>query len=96
VDLEAMVIAVRTGDITATAGELGVANPAVIRRLRKLEQRVAINLFTGIPQTVGLTPAGKKMLPLITDAYEHLAALEAFVEKHADQDLADEARYRPR
>lgn len=96
IDLEAMVVAVETGDVTATADVLGIANPAVLRRLRKLEQRVAIHLFTGLPGAVQLTPAGKEMLPLATAAYEHLAELERFVEHRADAGLAAEARYRPR
>lgn len=94
VDLEAMVIAARTGDVTKTAEELGISNAAVLRRLRKLEQRVAIRLFDGLPGTVSLTPVGERMLPLAIEAYDGLVALERFVERNACADLAADARFR--
>lgn len=94
IDLEAVITAVRVGSVKATAEELDLAPQAVIRRLRKLEQRVAIHLFADLPATVDLTPAGNKMLPLALAAYEHLVALEAFVEKHAEPELAADARHR--
>lgn len=89
-----MVVAARTGDVTETANELGITNAAVLRRLRKLEQRVAIRLFTDLPGSVTLTRAAKQMLPLAIDAHDRLVALEEFVERNASTELAADARFR--
>lgn len=87
VDLEAFVVAARTGDVAATGAVLGLANQAVLRRLRKLEQRVGAELFPRLPESTELSPTGQRMLPLATAAHERLAALESFV--------ADERAARP-
>ena len=94
VDLEAMVVAARTGDVAKTATVLGISNGAVLRRLRKLEQRVAIHLFADLPGTVTLTPTAMQILPLAIQAHERLVALEELVERHACEDLAADARFR--
>ncbi|MEV4420586.1 LysR family transcriptional regulator [Patulibacter sp. NPDC049589] len=94
IDLEAMVVAARTRDVSETAKHLGISSSAVLRRLRKLEQRVAVALFDGLPANVELTPAGEELLPLFVAAHDRLAALEELVQRHATDELAADARYR--
>lgn len=89
-----MAVATRTGSVTETGRELGISNSGVLRRLRKLEQRVAIRLFDDLPRSVALTKAGEEMLPLVIEAFERLAALEEFVARHGSDELAADARFR--
>ena len=89
-----MVVAARTGDVTKAANELGITNAAVLRRLRKLEQRVAIRLFDDLPGRVTLTRAAEQMLPLAIEAHERLIALESFVGRNASPELEADARFR--
>lgn len=60
------------------ATRLFVSQPALSQQIRKLEERVGLNLFARTRRQVVLTPAGEA---LVTQAKAVLAELEAFYEK---------------
>lgn len=67
----------RHGGFTAAAQALLVSQSAVSRHVIGLEELIGVQLFDRRPQHAGLTPAGEKLLPVVTRAFDRIdTALE--------------------
>ena len=64
--------AARLGSFTAAADELGITQAAVSQRIRKLEQRLAAQLFNRQARGVSLSTQGESWLPHVQGALAHL------------------------
>lgn len=78
-DLKAFVMVADLGSFHAAADQLSVTQPALSRRIRKLEEMVGVPLFTRTTRQVHLTAAGRNFLErarkIVIDAEESLAGL---------------------
>jgi LysR family glycine cleavage system transcriptional activator len=63
----------RLGSFTKAAAELHVTQAAVSHQLRGLEDQLAIKLFQRSTRRLSLTPAGQRLLPAVSDAFETLS-----------------------
>ena len=63
----------RLGSFTKAAAELHVTQAAVSHQLRGLEEQLAIKLFQRSTRRLSLTPAGQRLLPAVSDAFETLS-----------------------
>ena len=70
--LRAFEAAARLGRMTAAAQELSVTPGAVSRQVQLLESSMGVALFEGSKNRPQLTPAGSKLLPVLTAAFEHI------------------------
>src|ERR1043166_4883130 len=64
--------AARRGSFTKAAAELHVTQAAVSHQLRALEEQLGIRLFQRSTRRLTLTPAGQRLLPAVSDAFETL------------------------
>lgn len=64
----------RTGRATLAADELHVTHSAVSRQVKALEASLGVRLFSGPKHRLTLTPAGQKLLPALTRAFDEIAA----------------------
>ncbi len=64
--------AARHGSFTKAAAELHVTQAAVSHQLRALEEQLGISLFQRSTRRLKLTPAGQRLLPAVSDAFETL------------------------
>jgi DNA-binding transcriptional LysR family regulator len=55
------------GSVTAAAGAVHVAQPAISRQLRQLEAELGVPLFVRDGRTLRLGPAGRRFLPIARD-----------------------------
>ena len=74
----------RTGRTTAAAEELAVTHSAVSRQVKALERTLGVRLFTGPKHRLELTPAGRDLLPALTEAFDQIAAAVRQVRGGAD------------
>ena len=70
--LRAFEAAARHGGFTGAADELCVTRGAVSRHVKLLEEHLGVALFRRLPQGIELTEAGRKFLPVLTDAFESI------------------------
>ena len=63
----------RTGRVTLAAEELRVTHSAVSRQVRALERALGVRLFSGPKHRLQLTPAGRDLLPALTQAFDQIA-----------------------
>ncbi len=76
--LRALVAVAEEGTLTAAARRLGTGQPAVTRTLAQLEARLGVRLVDRTTRRLGLTAAGRRVLPGVREALDSLAeALEA-------------------
>lgn len=59
---------------TLAAEELHVTHSAVSRQVKALEQALGVRLFAGPKHRLELTPAGRELLPALTEAFDQIAA----------------------
>jgi len=72
--------AARHQNFTQAAGELGMTQAAVSYQIRILEERLGAPLFARVKGRVQLTEAGRRVAPLVANAFETLAdAFSGFV-----------------
>ena len=64
--------AARHGSFTKAAAALHVTQAAVSHQLRALEEQLGITLFQRSTRRLTLTPAGLRLLPAVSDAFETL------------------------
>lgn len=74
--------AARHLSFTRAAEELGMTQAAVSYQIKLLEERIGSPLFHRRPRQVTLTPAGLKLAPQVSEAFERLQA--AFAELRTD------------
>jgi LysR family nitrogen assimilation transcriptional regulator len=61
-DLKCFVLTAELGSITRAAGELGIVQSALSRKIQGLEQELGASFFVRLPRGTQLTPAGRKFL----------------------------------
>ena len=74
----------RNGRVTLAAEELHVTHSAVSRQVKALELTLGVRLFTGPKHRLELTPAGRELLPALTEAFDQIAAAVRQVRGGAD------------
>ncbi|MES3677141.1 LysR family transcriptional regulator [Halomonas elongata] len=78
-DLQAFVMVADLGSFHAAADQLNITQPALSRRIRKLEELIGVVLFTRTTRQVHLTAAGRTFLErarkIVIDTEESLASL---------------------
>jgi DNA-binding transcriptional LysR family regulator len=62
--------AARCGSFAAAGLELGISASAVSQQVKSLETRLGVTLFDRRPQSLSLTPHGRKLLATLTSAFE--------------------------
>lgn len=72
--LRAFEAAARHASITRAADELFVTHGAVSRQIKGLEEALGVALFNRANRQISLTPAGERLLPTATTAFDLLAA----------------------
>jgi LysR family transcriptional regulator, glycine cleavage system transcriptional activator len=72
--LRAFEAAARLGSLVAAAEELGVTAGAVSQQVRALEDRLGLALFARRPQSLLPTPAGRALLPVLSEAFDAIDA----------------------
>src|SRR5690349_9093124 len=64
--------AARHENFTQAAAELGMTQAAVSYQIRLLEERLGVSLFARVKGRVTLTEAGRRIAPMVADAFETL------------------------
>lgn len=72
-NLNAFIAIAETGSFSAAAERLHLTQPAVSKRIAGLEQQLAVRLFDRLGREIGLTEAGRALLPR---AYQILGVLD--------------------
>lgn len=72
-NLSAFIAIAETGSFSLAADRLHLTQPAVSKRIAGLEQQLAVRLFDRLGREIGLTEAGRALLPR---AYRILGVLE--------------------
>lgn len=75
-------------NFTKAAEELGMTQAAVSYQIKMLEDRVGTALFVRLPRQVALTPAGARLAPQVTEAFEMLQTAFAHTGKVVDNVLS--------
>jgi LysR family glycine cleavage system transcriptional activator len=70
--LRAFEAAARHGGFTGAADELCVTRGAISRHVKLLEEHLGVALFRRLPQGIELSEAGRKFLPVLTEAFESI------------------------
>jgi len=65
--------AARHENFTLAAGELGMTQAAVSYQIRLLEERLGLPLFVRSKRRVTLSEAGRRLAPIVSDAFDRLA-----------------------
>lgn len=65
--------AARHENFTLAAGELGMTQAAVSYQIRLLEERLGVPLFVRSKRRVTLSEAGRRLAPIVSDAFDRLA-----------------------
>jgi LysR family glycine cleavage system transcriptional activator len=65
--------AARHENFTLAAGELGMTQAAVSYQIRLLEERLGVPLFVRSKRRVTLSGAGRRLAPVVSDAFDRLA-----------------------
>ena len=71
--LRAFEVAARHGGFTGAADELCVTRGAVSRHVKLLEEILGVALFRRLPRGIELTEPGRRLLPVLTDAFENIS-----------------------
>lgn len=65
--------AARHENFTLAAGELGMTQAAVSYQIRLLEERLGLPLFVRSKRRVTLSEAGRRLAPIVSDAFDQLS-----------------------
>lgn len=85
--LRAFEAAARLGGFAAAAEELGVSPGAVTAHVKALEDRLGAVLFQRDAKGVRLTALGQRVLPALSEAFDHLAAASHHLQAEAAPQL---------
>lgn len=86
--LRAFEAAGRHASLTRAAEELSVTQGAISRQVRELETQIDRPLFRRAAHGIVLTPAGRRLLPALTEAFDKIdGALAALSDRRAPQTL---------
>jgi LysR family glycine cleavage system transcriptional activator len=80
--------AARHESFTRAAEELGMTQAAVSYQVKALEDRVGSPLFVRQARNVALTPAGRRLAPAVTEAFEMLRTAFASAGRNVDNVLS--------
>jgi DNA-binding transcriptional LysR family regulator len=80
----AVVAVAEAKSFTRAAAKLGVQQPQISERIKKLEQRLGVALFVRSTRRVELTAAGEKFLPLALDLVRAAEAAHNFASTAGD------------
>lgn len=72
--LQAFEAAARLGGFVPAAAELHVTPGAVSQQVKALEEQLGTALFVRRPRSLALTEAGRRFLPVLSDAFDAMAA----------------------
>jgi DNA-binding transcriptional LysR family regulator len=61
-DLKCFILTAELGSITRAAGELGLVQSALSRKVQAIEEELGCTLFNRLPRGIQLTPAGRRFL----------------------------------
>lgn len=86
--IRAFEAAARHQSFTRAAEELGMTQAAVSYQIKALEDRVGAALFVRMPRNVALTPAGQRLAPAVTEAFEMLRSAFASTARTVDNVLS--------
>jgi len=64
----------RTGRATLAGDELHVTHSAISRQVKSLEVTLGVRLFGGPKHRLELTETGRRLLPVLTEAFDNIAA----------------------
>lgn len=70
---------------TRAAAELNVTQTAISHQVRLLEEHLQVRLFRRLTRRLELTPAGRLLLPGLSEGFERLAEAIALVEQRGDE-----------
>lgn len=62
-NLNAFILVAETGSFSLAGERLGLTQPAVSKRIAALEQQLGVRLFDRVARDIGLTEAGRALLP---------------------------------
>lgn len=79
--LRAIEAAARLGSFIAAAAELNVTQTAVSRLVKMVEAQLGQRLFDRHANTLTLTPAGRDLAPLLSDAFRRLESAVAGIHR---------------
>ncbi|MBN9237950.1 MULTISPECIES: LysR family transcriptional regulator [Phyllobacteriaceae] len=85
--LRVFVAVAKEGNFRRAAERLNIAQPALSRTIRDLEQLLGVQLFERTTRSVVLTAAGQVFLPEVNDLLEHLAAAIRVTRRVEEGDL---------
>jgi DNA-binding transcriptional LysR family regulator len=88
-DLRVFYAVAQTGSFSEAATQLGLTQPTVSTRVRDLEARLGVRLFSRSGQRLSLTEAGEKICDHVVTMERSAAAVERLV---AGEDKKDEGR----
>ncbi len=71
--LRAFEVAARHKGYAGAADELCVTRGAISRHVKLLEEHLGVQLFKRLPKGIELTDSGRKLLPILTEAFDHIA-----------------------
>lgn len=79
--LEALLLAVERGSLTAAAAEMGYTQSGLTNMMNSLESELGLNLLRRSKGGVSLTPAGESLLPAVESLCRESRALEQAAEQ---------------
>lgn len=85
--LRAFEAAARLGSMTAAADELHVTHGAVSRQVRQLERDLGLVLFHRAGTGLALSDGGKRLLPVLTSAFDLIASGVAQASRRSNSHL---------
>lgn len=86
-DLTGFVAVAASGRLTATAGELGISQPSLTRRIARVESYVGAELFDRAGRRLRLNPRGRAFLPHAEEMLRQLHDATAEVHRLMDPEL---------
>ena len=81
-DIRTVTLIEKAGSIQAAAGEMGLTQPALTKRLKALEDKLGFEVFQRLPRGVQLTRLGERLAHQGTDLLLHARDIEDDLVRH--------------